>query len=970
MAIITSAVHNTATAGNNELKKRPQPFKQYVNDPLKVKQYVLSNGLTLIVSPNKNEPRIQTMIAVKAGSKNDPSSATGLAHYLEHMMFKGTSSFGTQNWKQEKEYLDKIEELYEQHRNEKDEAKKKLIYAKIDSVSHIASGLAIPNEYDKMISSLGAKGTNAYTSVEQTVYINDIPSNEFDKWLMIESERFRQVVLRLFHTELEAVYEEFNIGQDNDDRKIYKGLMESLFPNHTYGTQTTIGTGEHLKNPSMTEIYKYFKTYYVPNNMAIVLSGDIDPDYAFERVKAFWSDYERKPVPEFKVNSQPEISTVMRKEVFGKQKAVCEIGFRTAGSGTRDAMLADLVGTILSNGQAGLMDLNILQKQTALEAGAGVFVMKDFGVLNLYGTPREGQKPEDVEKLLLEELENVKKGNFSDWLISAIAKNGKLMQMRQFERNNVRANLLVRAFTQDLDWQKVINYYDEMAQITKQEVMDFATKNYTNNYVVLYKREGEDKEVYKVEKPSITANKIVRDVQSDFLVEFNATKSNAVEPEFVDFENKIQHKQLSKEVRLDYIHNEDNTLFDLFYIVDMGTDNDRELGLALKYLPYLGTNKYTPEALKQEFYKLGVNMDVSSSRDQVYVVLSGLNESFPQALQLFEHVLANAKADNEILKNVLSDIQKEREDAKKDKGVILRQAMLNYAMFGSKNPFNNVLTNDELSKIKGESLVAKVKNITKYPHKIFYYGPQALDATYTQIKKQHKLPKTFAVIPSAIEYQEQATETNKVLFTDFDMVQAEILMISKGTAYEKPQHVFATLYNDYFGSGLSSIVFQEIRESKALAYSAAATYSTPSKKTESHYYRAYVGTQVDKMADAIKAMNEIVDNMPVSDNQIYAAIDAVKKRIQSERITGKNIYFTYLRNKKLGLENDVRQDIYQLLIQDNSAVKRNLVDFQKQYVKGRRYTTLVLGDKDKVNFTFLNTIGKVSQPTLAELFGY
>ncbi|MFQ3576119.1 MAG: insulinase family protein, partial [Cytophagales bacterium] len=226
----------------------------------------MANGLKVYLSVYKDAPRIQTYIAIGAGSKNDPSHATGLAHYLEHILFKGTSKIGTSDWEKEKVLLDKIEALYETYRQTKDDAKRTKIYAEIDSISGVAAKFAIANEYDKIMSTIGAQGTNAYTFFEQTVYVNDIPSNQIENWAKTEAERFNEVVARLFHTELEAVYEEKNKGLDSDRRKVWEALMEGLFQKHTYGTQTTIGTIDHLKNPSITEIKKFFYTYYVPNN--------------------------------------------------------------------------------------------------------------------------------------------------------------------------------------------------------------------------------------------------------------------------------------------------------------------------------------------------------------------------------------------------------------------------------------------------------------------------------------------------------------------------------------------------------------------------------------------------------------------------------------------------------------------------------------------------------------------------------
>src|SRR5690606_122156 len=221
-------------------------------------------------------PRLQTQIAVKAGGKNDPANNTGLAHYLEHIMFKGTSDFGTLDWKSEQPLLDSIERLFTAYGQLQDPEERTAMYNQIDKVSFEASKFAIPNEYDKMVSEIGARGTNAYTTEDRTVYINDIPANQLENWLEIEANRFRMIVPRLLHTELEAVYEEKHRSLDNDYWKTYENLYRSMFSKHPYGTQTVIGTIDHLKNPSITAIKEYFDTYYRPNNVAICLSGDLD----------------------------------------------------------------------------------------------------------------------------------------------------------------------------------------------------------------------------------------------------------------------------------------------------------------------------------------------------------------------------------------------------------------------------------------------------------------------------------------------------------------------------------------------------------------------------------------------------------------------------------------------------------------------------------------------------------------------
>ena len=290
-AMTLVCVHTTAQESHEWQTDRSGGYKyKYVsNDPMKTRFYTLSNGLTVILSPTHKEPRMHVFIATKAGSKTDPADHTGLAHYLEHMMFKGTENYGSKDYAKEKIFLDKIDGLYEAYNHTKDEAKRKKIYHQIDSVSGVAAHFAIANEYDKMMTSMGAKGTNAFTSFEETVYTEDIPANTVDKFMKVQAERFRDPVFRIFHTELEAVYEEKNRTLDNDQRKASELLLANLFLNHNYGKQTTIGTIEHLKNPSLLEIRKYFKTYYVPNNMGVIVSGDFDPDKMVAIIDKYFS---------------------------------------------------------------------------------------------------------------------------------------------------------------------------------------------------------------------------------------------------------------------------------------------------------------------------------------------------------------------------------------------------------------------------------------------------------------------------------------------------------------------------------------------------------------------------------------------------------------------------------------------------------------------------------------------------------
>ena len=560
IVFVTTGMPSDLQAQNLTAQDGDYTYEYVENDPLNARIYTLKNGLKVYLSVNRDEPRIQTAIAVRAGSKNDPRSATGLAHYLEHMLFKGSAKYGTSSWEKEKVLLDQISDLYEQHRAESDPVRKTEIYSQIDSVSYEASKFAISNEYDKMVSSIGAKGTNAYTSTDQTVYVNDIPANELNKWLSLESERFGKLVLRLFHTELETVYEEFNMGQDNDNRKVYAAMNKAMFKKHPYNI-STIGLGEHLKNPSMVEIHKFFDTYYVPNNMAVVLSGDLDPAKTVRMVDKYFGHFKPSQLPDFSFEPETPIAAPISKEVTGSEPEFVTIVYRLEGAGSRDALLLNLVSAILQNGQAGLIDLNLIQKQKILEGNAYFWDMNDYSLLQLRGKPREGQSLDEVKKLLLGQLDLLRNGKYEDWLLPAVIKDFKLSQMRALEGNRSRSNAMLSSFIEGTSWSYAVNAIPELEKVTKAELTDFVRKNYGQNYLAIYKRSGEDSTVMKVEKPPITQVELNREAQSDFYTEFEQTKSERLQPLFLDYKNSIQTHTLKKSgIELNYIKKQNQSL--------------------------------------------------------------------------------------------------------------------------------------------------------------------------------------------------------------------------------------------------------------------------------------------------------------------------------------------------------------------------------------------------------------------------
>ncbi len=942
-------------------------YEYVVGDPMKTRIYTLDNGLKVYLSYYANAPRIQVYTPVKAGGKNDPATNTGLAHYLEHMMFKGNDKFGTVDYAKEKVMLDSIEAMFNHYATLTDGEERKAYYEQIDAYSNDAAKLAIPNEYDKMISLIGGKGLNAYTTNDRTVYTVDIPSNEVGRFLEIEGSRFRKIVNRVFHTELEAVYEEKNRSLDSDGRKVAEALHKNLYSKHQYGTQTVIGTIDHLKNPSITKIKDYFNTYYRPNNVAVCMSGDLDFTETIKLIDQEFGSWEaNNELPAWTRIEEAPLTEPITAEVFGPDAEFLQMGYRFDGTGSDEYIMVQLVDMILNNSKAGLIDLNLKQKQTVLNAGSYVRGMNDYSTHTVYGNAKQGQSLEEVRDLILEQIELVKKGEFDDWLLDAVITDFKKSEMSQYESNRARANSMVMAFTNDIPWNEYIQRIDNMEKVTKEQLVAFANKNYSDNYVIVYKRNGDDPNKQKVDKPSITKVPLNRDIKSDFQKAIAAKEVKKLSPVFLDFKADINTANVNNVEVLAKVNSE-NELFELTYLLDMGKNADPKLGIAVEYLEFIGNDKFNSEELQKELYKIGCGFSVFAATERTYVTLSGLNENMEKATVLFESLLANPAPDQTALDNMIDRALKSRSNAKKSKGNILWSGLRNYAKYGTDNPFTNVLSNHELKELKAEELTDIIKGITKYPHRVLYYGPRQTKELEAFLAEYHKTPAEFTPIPTLKEFEELPIDKPIVYWADYDMVQAEIVFQSKSEKYDVKLTPAARLFNQYFGGGMNSIVFQEIREAQGLAYSVFSSYSQGGKADKSDYLFAYIGTQADKQGEAMDAMMELLNNMPESEGAFEIAKEAIQNKIESERITKSAVIWNYINAKDKGVDYDVRQDVY---AQVATMSFDDLKAFQEKYIKDKTYVTVLVGSRDKINFEDLAKYGEVKELSLDELFGY
>ncbi len=944
-------------------------YDSVAGDPMHTRIYTLPNGLRVYLTQNPDQPRIQTYVAVRAGGKNDPHESTGLAHYLEHLMFKGTTVFGSLDYERERPLLDSIRAMYEVYGHTTDEGERRAVYHHIDSLSHEASRFAIANEYDKLMAAIGSNGSNAYTDVDVTCYTEDIPANEVERWARVEGNRFQDMVIRGFHTELEAVYEEYNIYLTRDFDKVDKAVNEALYPHHPYGMQTVIGKQEHLKNPSLSNVLDYYRTRYVPNNVAICLSGDMEkPDSIVGIIDRYFGDWQpNEALPHLTFDRESPLSTPVVKEVMGRESEMVCLAWPFPGAKERTSDSLRVVEQMLSNGKAGLMDIDLVQSQQLLAAQAFVVPMSDYSTLFLVGMPKEGQTLEEVRALMLGEVAKLGSGDFDEGLTQAVSNNMKRARMEMRESNQAMAGLFVRSFINGTAWQDEVEETERLSRLSKQDIVDFSRSCLGEGYVCVYKRVGDDPEEKKIDKPEISPIELNRESQSRFVDEVVADTPREVSPKFLDFTADMSVDSLANGNSFLYKLNQKNGLFRLCFTADRGTKLDPRLAVAAQYIQYLGTDELSPEALQRQLYALACDVSFEAGTDRTTISIEGLAENMDKAVALVENWLRDARPDKGIYDNLVADILKARSDEKLSQRACFGR-LVAYAAYGADNPLTHQLTAKELQEANPSDMLSALRSLADVSQTISYYGPLPEPQAKAAVEAAHSMAAAPTPAAEDNDFVTLLIEEPQVLLAPYEAKNIYMSQYSAdGQTYDPALQASIDLFNEYFGGGMNTVVFQELRESRGLAYSASAFYRTPRKQGRANTFATNIITQNDKMGDCLDVFHGITEEMPLSPGSFSLAKTALLSRMATERVIGAGVLDYYVHCRDLGLTADPRPAVYQEL---SHMTLDDLARFHKDNVQGRTYTTVVLGDEGELDMERLAREGAVKRLSLEDIFGY
>jgi predicted Zn-dependent peptidase len=937
------------------VQETPRP-----DDALGVTIHRLANGLTVYLSPNKGEPRVSARVVVRAGSKNDPADSTGMAHYLEHMLFKGTTHLGTLDYEKERPQLERIRALYEDLFKTKDDAGRAKIYKEIDAANGRASAFAVPNEFDRFYRSIGAEGLNAFTSDEQTVFVVSIPANRLEAWATVESERFKSPVFRLFQTEIETVYEEKNRSMDNAERILSDELENRLYKFHPYGQQPTLGSIEHLKNPSLAKMYAFYDRWYAPNNMAIALSGDFDRAKTLELIKKHFGTWTPHALPELPKWELPKPKGEEKYEVKYEAEQKVELAWLTVPRSHPDADALEVMDMIVDNSAAGLFNLRLNQAQKVKASGSYPSMRNDAGSWNAWALPKKGQSPEEAEALLLEAVDAVKKGDFSEDDVAAVVTNFELGEKAQLESNEARVSQMAGSFVSVEPWERAVGRLDRIRKTTKADVVRVANKYLGPDRIVVYRRDAKP-EIPKISKPAFTHIAIDPARESSFMKEILAIPAPPLEPRWLVSGRDYQITPIEGG-RLYSTKNPYNDLFSLSFRYERGSRTDRELCAAVDLLELAGAGPWSADEFKKKLFALGTSLSYSCGDQDTSINLSGLDRNLWPSLELMAQRFDWPNVESGTLSKMIEVELGAREDEKKNPGAV-HYALGQVAARGRESAVLKRLTNAEFKALNEARLKGLIRDFMLHPSRTAYVG----NRLPREIGKLLETGRRQRPVSPRVPLKLLRPASPRVLFTHRDMVQAQVGLFAADETYD-PEHVVDyQYYAEYMGGDMSAVIFQEVRESRALAYSASGGHTGVADKGDDTQLWGRLGCQADKTPEAVKLMQTLFQDFPGSEKRFRETAKSIEESYRTSPVPFRAIPATVLGWEDQGLTGgDPGPKRFERSLKYTLP---ELTTFAQRF-KTKPLTVWILGHRDRVGLEQLKTLGEFEEKPLDALFPY
>lgn len=926
---------------------------------LKVKEYRLENGLTVWLNEDHSQPKVFGAVVVKAGAKDCPD--TGIAHYFEHMMFKGTDRIGTLDYESEKVLLDSIAMKYDELAMTEDTAARARLQKEINELSIRSSEYVIPNEFNRLINRFGGSGLNAATSYDATIYFNTFSPQYMVQWAEINSERLINPVFRLFQSELETVYEEKNMYGDFIGGQVMDTLMARYFGPHPYA-YPIIGSTKNLKNPRLTEMHKFFEDYYVASNMALILSGDFDAQQVMPILEKAFSRIRSGNAPKQEKVMLPPFNgreTMKVKFPIPFIKAM-GLGFRGVSANHEDQVALNIAVNLLNNANGtGYLD-KLMVEHKLMGALAINESMNEAGILAVAIMPKLLiQSYSSAEKMVWDEINRVKNGDFSDEMFNSL----KLEQKRQYasslENIDSRATIMMNLFSQGKSWNDYLNEVARIESITKEDVVRVAQKYFSNNYLCVTKSTGKypkDNLPKPAFSPVVPRN---ADASSSYAKQLEKIPEQQVAPRIIDFEKDVKTSKLTPLVTLYTTPNPLNDIFTLNISYGIGALEQPELMQLTNYLQLLGTESLSFEQFRSRLQSIGSTLAFDVTPDAFVMKVTGFDNHIDETMELVGDFIRHAKADDKKLRQIVDDA-KVPEKAFFKSGDNVASALLEQVKYGDQSRYLRKLSLSQIKKLKGKDMLAIYDKVRSVQCDLHYCGTLPVEKVIGTIRQHLPLERTTIASNSPYYRELKQYDRPTVFFIDMpDMAQSIVYGYVKGDPVDdKASRHASRLFSVYFGGDMSSLMFQEIREFRSFAYRTSGRYQLPNHahKGTAGSFTAMLSTQSDKTLDALGVLDSLIREMPLKPERVEAVKQTLVNRINNDYPPFRNLSEKVASARMEGFDRDPAEEFLRdIATMDMQDISR----FYREQISGRPVVYVIAGNRKHIDMKKLAEYGTI-----------
>lgn len=926
---------------------------------LQVKEYTLDNELTIWLNEDHSQPKIFGAVVVKAGARDCPN--TGIAHYFEHMMFKGTDKIGTTDYKAEKILLDNIADKYDILAETEDPEQRAQLQMVINDLSVRAAEYVIPNEFDRLISRYGGTKLNAGTSYDYTLYFNTFSPQYIAQWAEINSERLMNPVFRLFQSELETVYEERNMYGDAMASMAIEKITERYFYPHPYA-YPIIGSAENLKNPRLSEMRRFFEKYYVASNMGLILSGDFHSE---EVMPILTSTFGR-----LRTGNPPRREVVALPPFKGKEKVkvripmtfvkILAMGFRGVPANHPDQVALNVAVSLLNNSNGtGFLD-KLTVEHKVMGAMAINQSMNEAGILGLLVFPKFlFQSYGAAEKLVWQQIKRVQQGDFSEETFRSLKLEQKREYASKLEDIHSRAEVMMRIFSQGKSWQDYLDEVKRIDALTRADVIAVAKKYFTENYLYVTKETGR---YPKLALPKPNYAPIIpknADASSDYVKQLERIPARETTPHFLDFEQDVYRKQLTPLVTLYVTPNSVNDIFSLTLCHGVGKLERKELAKLAAYLPFVATESMSFEAFRSKLQELGSTLLFDVTDTDFRIMLNGFDSHLTETLTLLGDFMRHAKPDEKKLRQLI-DEEKVLEKSLFHSSEHVADMLLEKVMYGDASRYLTKLSLGELKKLKGKQLIQCFQEIRRVACDVHYCGTLPEEEVAEAIRLC--LPVEEVQVPSNWFYNRslQHHERPTIYLMEMKEVTQSVIyayMYLEPLSGQRDYHL-ARLFNSYFGGDMSSLMFQEIREFRSYAYEVSARLKHP-PLNHVEYPASFVmrlATQADKTVDAMEVLESLVRDMPQRPDRVESVKRTIRNWVNNEYPSSRSLSLKIAKFLHEGYQSDPNKDYVEVI---EPMRMEEIMDFYEHHVQGGQLVYAIVGNSKQMDLSRLARFGEI-----------